>query len=62
MFNQGHLMKIKWLVAGVTTVGSPDRAERAFWGGDFGWPLFWPIQIVFVVREQLCDVGTPLEL
>ena len=26
---QGHLMKIKWLVANVSAVGSPDSAERA---------------------------------
>ena len=28
-FTQGHLMKIKWSVAHVTAVGSPDRAECA---------------------------------
>ena len=28
-FTQGHLMKIEWLVANVTAVGSPDRAKRA---------------------------------
>ena len=28
-FSEGHLIKIKWLVADVTAVGSPDRAEHA---------------------------------
>ena len=31
-FDHGHLMKIEWLVADVTAVGSPDRAERAILG------------------------------
>ena len=31
-FTQGHSMKIKWLVADVTAVGSPDRAEHAILG------------------------------
>ena len=58
-FNEGHLMKKEWLVADVTSVGSPDIAERAILWGDFGWALFWPIQAVFVVGEPLCDIGTP---
>ena len=28
-FNKGHLIKIEWLVANVTAVGSTDRAEPA---------------------------------
>ena len=51
-------MKMKWLVADVTAVGSPARAEHAILGGDFGWALFWPIQAIFVVGEPFCDVGT----
>ena len=31
-FTLGHLMKIEWLVANVTAVGSPDRAKRAILG------------------------------
>ena len=31
-FIQGHLVKIKWFVANVTAVGSPDRAEHAILG------------------------------
>ena len=47
-------MKIEWLVADVTPVGSPDRAECAmYFGDDFGWALFWPIQAVFTVGEPL---------
>ena len=32
MFTQGRLIKIKWLAADVTAVGSPDRANRAILG------------------------------
>ena len=53
MLTQGHLMKIKWLVANVTAVGSPDRVYRANFGGR------GPIQAVFVAGEPLCDVETP---
>ena len=31
-FVQEYFMKIEWLVTDVTPVGSPDRAERLFWG------------------------------
>ena len=56
---QGRLMKIKWLVADVTVVGSPDICSgTCYFEGDFGWALFWPIQRVFVVAEPLCSVGT----
>ena len=57
-FTQGHLMKMKLLVTNVTAIGSPGRAERAVFGGDFGWACFWPIQDIFVDAEPLCDVGT----
>ena len=30
--NQGHLLKIEWLFADVTAVGSPDRAEHEILG------------------------------
>ena len=53
-------MKTKWLITDVTAVEPPDRAERANLGvivaAHF---LSWPIQAIFVVREPLCDVGTP---
>ena len=52
-------MKIKWLIADVTAVGSPDIAERAILGQILAGALFWPIQAVFVVGGPLCDVGTP---
>ena len=32
IFTWGHSMKIEWLVTDVTTVGSPDRTERAISG------------------------------
>ena len=57
---QGHLMKIKWLGADVTAVGSPDiHGGTYYFGNDFGWAFLWPIQAMFVVGEQLCGVGTP---
>ena len=49
-------MKVVWLVANVTAVGSPDRAERAIWGAI--WGIFWQIQTVFVIGEPFCGVGT----
>ena len=51
-------MKIKWLVADVTAVGTPLYIGTCYFGDDFGWALFWPIQAVFVVGEPFCDVGT----
>ena len=50
-------MIIEWLLADVTPVRSPDRAERDILGMILG--VFWPIQVVFVTGEPLCDVGTP---
>ena len=52
-------MKIEWLIADVTAVGSLDTAERGIFEGDFGWALFWPIQAIFVVGRPLCGLGTP---
>ena len=46
-------MKIEWLVANVTAVRAPNRAERAI-----SEVFFWPNQAVFVGGEPLCDVGT----
>ena len=53
-----NLLKIKWVIANVTAVGSPNRAERAILGRILAGALFWIVQAVFVVREPLCDVGT----
>ena len=55
-FTQGHLIKIKLLVANATAVESPGRAERAILGVVLG--IFWSIQAVLVVGEPLCGVGT----
>ena len=49
-------MKREWLVADVTPVGSPNRAERAILGVILD--AFWSIQVVCVVGEPFCDVGT----
>ena len=50
-------MKIEWLIADVTAVGSPARAESAiFW---VIFDVFWPIWATFVAEEPLCDLETP---
>ena len=51
----GYLLKIESLVADVTPVRSPARAERDILG--MVLDVFWPIQDTFVVGEPLCDVG-----
>ena len=51
-------MKIEWLVANLTAVGSSGRAEHALLGVIF-YGLFLSIQDVSVVAEPLCDVGIP---
>ena len=56
-FNQGHALKIEWLVADVAPVVSPDRAERDIL--EMILDVYWPIQATFVVGESLCDVGLP---
>ena len=52
-------MKTECLVADVTAVGSIDRVERAILGVFMTGRVFWPIQVIFVVGEPLCGVGTP---
>ena len=52
-------MKMKWLVADVTTVGPPDRAERAILGVILAEQFFSPIRAVYVIKEPLCDVASP---
>ena len=52
-------MKIEWLVADVTAVGSLDRAKHAIFRTDVCWACILLIQVMFVVREPLCGVGTP---
>ena len=52
-------MKIEWLVADVTAVGSVDIAEHAISGVILAERVFWPIQAVFVVRVPLCNLGPP---
>ena len=37
----------------------PWQRRTCYFGGDFGWALFCPVQAVFLVRESLCDVGDP---
>ena len=52
-------MKIECLVANVTAVESPDRAERAILEVILAGRFFLLIQDIFVVGGPLCDVGTP---
>ena len=51
-------MKIEWLVADVTPVGIPDRAENEILG--ILLDVFWPIQATFVVGEPfVISIGIP---
>ena len=50
-------MKIEGLIADMTSVGSPARAERDILGVILD--VLWPIQSAFVARVPLCDVGVP---
>ena len=36
----------------------PWQSRACYFGGDFGWACFWPIQDIFVVAEPLFCVGT----
>ena len=56
-FSKGRLMDLKRLIADITAVESPERAERAILGVILG--VFWSVQAIFVVRKPLCGVGTP---
>ena len=55
----GHLMKIEWLIADVTAVGSPTstRAESAVFCVILD--VFWPLWATLVAGEPLCDLETP---
>ena len=50
-------MKIEWLVATATVVGSPDRVEHDILGMIL--EVFWLSQAVFVAGKPLCDVRIP---
>ena len=52
-------MKMKWFVANVTAVRSPDRSERAILKVILAGHFFLPIQAVFVVEEAFCDLRIP---
>ena len=44
----------------ITAAGSPDTTDgTSYFGGDFGWVFFWPIQASIVVGEPLGDATTP---
>ena len=46
-------MTVEWLVADVTSVRSPARAEHDIFGVILG--VFWQTQDLLVVKEPLCD-------
>ena len=50
-----HVIKIKWLILNVISVGSPVRAGRDNFGTILD--IFWKVQTAFVPGETLCDVG-----
>ena len=47
-------MLIEWLIADVTSVGSPARAGGVILGMILG--VFWPVQTAIVAGKPLCDV------
>ena len=53
-------MKIEWLVANMTAVGSLDRAERTIFGLIVAGRVFCQSRsFSYILRELLCGVGTP---
>ena len=36
----------------------PWQSASCYFGGDFGWAIFWPIQDTFVIAEPLSDGGS----
>ena len=52
-------MNMEWLVTNVTAVGFPRRAEHAILAVIFGSAFLWAIQTIFVIKEVVCDAGTP---
>ena len=37
----------------------PWQIQTCYFGGDCGWACFCPIEVIFVLGEPLCGVGTP---
>ena len=52
-------MKIEWFASNVTSVESPDKEECAILGVILASVFDQSSPYLFVVREPLCDVGTP---
>ena len=50
-------MKTEWLVADVTAVGYPSRAEYDIL--EMIFDFFWSIWATFVIGEPLFDIGIP---
>ena len=53
-------MKLEWLVANVTPVGSSDRTKHAILGMILTGRFLLLIQAVFVVGEAFSGVGHPI--
>ena len=56
---EGHLVKIEWLVADVTAVGSLDRTEHAILGVILAGRGFGQSRSFLWSGEPLYGVGTP---
>ena len=57
-FTPDHLViKREWLIANVTSVGFPARAEREMLR--LILDIIWPIQAAIVAGETVCDLGIP---
>ena len=52
-------MKIEWLFANVTAVGSPDREERAILGVILAWQFFGRFRTYFVTAVGSPDRAEP---
>ena len=55
-------MKIEWLVTDVTTIGSPDRAERAILGLILAWRVFAQFRTYLWWESPFVMQKPPLEL
>ena len=58
-FTKGHFMKIETLVADVTAVGSPDRAERTILEVILARHCFGQFRAYLWLGGAFCDIGAP---
>ena len=60
-FKLSHLVKIEWLVANVTVIGSPGIAEHAIWGGILAGRVFGQLRTYFWSLSHFEMQEPPLE-